>query len=211
MSTEKEAFAHHEAGDAVVAMLQGMQVRSISVERTNDSGGETDLHEIGMPIEELGQIVEDGKRPTAYEIIILEQHVRMSLAGEIAQFHFVPKSVHDFHASFDTKFLEFLNRIAGSEREVNAWTELLRIQTCSPAHLESSRRRSVPAEHALGDLEVDDRAVSKRPNRDDRSERVPEYLFRLGTDRQRLPRATRVVLHCDHRPLHYNAPIRASS
>jgi hypothetical protein len=129
MSTEKEAFAHHEAGHAVVAMLQGMQVRSISVERTNDSGGETDLQEIGMPIEELGQIVEDGRRPTACEIIILEQHVRMSLAGEIAQFHFAPKSVHDFHASFDMKFLEFLNRIAGSEREVNAWTELLRIQT----------------------------------------------------------------------------------
>lgn len=129
MSTEKQAVAYHEAGHAVVAMLQGMPLRSISVERTDDSGGETDLQEIGMPVEELGEIVEDGRRPTALEVVILEQHMRMSLAGEIAQFHFAPESVHAFHASFDMKFLGFLQLIAGSKAEVDAWFGLLRIQT----------------------------------------------------------------------------------
>lgn len=55
--------------------------------------------------------------------------MRMSLAGEIAQSHFAPQSVQGIHASFDMKFLKFLNLIAGSEPDVTAWIELLRIQT----------------------------------------------------------------------------------
>lgn len=128
MSIDRDSAAYHEAAHAVVAMAQGMGVRSISTESIKEVVGKIELLDDG-PLRTVREKLALGTKLASRDVLLVEQHVRASLAGEIAQNRFAPQSVAHLHPSSDMEALKLLNLVAGSERELEAWIDLLRIQS----------------------------------------------------------------------------------
>ena len=126
---DRRFVAYHEAGHAVVAMLQAIPVYLISIIPTPRAEGITEVHDVGGLFAKLKENFELGTHFTSTEAFELQQHARMLMAGGIAQYRFDPKTVRTVPLDPDFLPLSLLNEIVGSQRELNALLALLNIQT----------------------------------------------------------------------------------
>lgn len=117
------ATAYHEAGHVVVAWSQGIRVHSASIVPSEGTDGRFTFTHL------LARSQLDSSRSDA-ERLKAERHVRVSLAGHLAQHRFDRKSVRDWHAEQDRHdSVNLLSHFVASDRELNAWLRLLEIQT----------------------------------------------------------------------------------
>ena len=123
-----EATAYHEAGHAVLAYHYGYKIKSVTIKRGEDS---------------LGKMVADGLlkglRPdieiTPYGRDKMEKHIRVSMAGIIAQKLYNKRSVRAGHDDGDRQsacgLLDYLTPPVNADVYKKYWA-LLEAQTVKP-------------------------------------------------------------------------------
>jgi len=120
---ERRATAYHEAGHAVVAWAEGIRLRSVSIIPTDDTDGRVEH------VNQLWGSTIDSNRSDANRLKA-ERHVRVSLAGQLAQRKFDRRTVRKWHAQRDHESaVNVLGHLVQSNRELEAWLDLLSIQT----------------------------------------------------------------------------------
>ena len=115
--------AYHEAGHAVAAFHLGIKGKSVSIEPIEDSAGH---FQHANPLQGI-QLDVDGSDRARLRV---ERLVKVCFAGPIAQRRFNPKGYRTSHASSDFETATgVLMRLTGSTKELEAYAELLHIQT----------------------------------------------------------------------------------
>ena len=118
-----QATAYHEAGHAVVAHLEGIRVKGVSVLPDENTSGR--IHHAN-PLAGINLEWDGSWRATKRA----ESLIRVCLAGAISQKRFSPHGYRKYHASTDhEQAADMVLRISGSSEEANAYLKLLRIQT----------------------------------------------------------------------------------
>jgi fido (protein-threonine AMPylation protein) len=121
----EKATAYHEAGHSVMALLQGIRVSSATIIPAKDFHGQ--VRTAAVPLE--GKNLEIDHIPPRIRDR-LEKYARYLLAGDIAQRRFDRYSVRTWQAHDDRhNAVAHLEPLAGSGREIQAWLDLLSIQT----------------------------------------------------------------------------------
>lgn len=122
---ERDFVAYHEAGHAVIAMLQHLPVDRVTIDPNGEALGHAE-HDTFYMTEEEG----DNSGIVEWEQIRAEANARVALAGEIAQRMHDQNSVDPEHAASDrAKFSDCLLRLSADESEREAYAHLLRLQT----------------------------------------------------------------------------------
>ena len=125
LSTQ-EFVAYHEAGHAVAAWQLGIALRRNGVTIVPD-GVEGNLGSVSHV-----QFVNRNFqwRDSDRDRIRVEKLAQLSLAGEIAQRRFSPRSVRRYHAKSDRmNAIDLLSPLTVDIKELEAWLKLLHIRT----------------------------------------------------------------------------------
>lgn len=118
----RECTAFHEAGHAVIRILEGLPVRSVTIKPTRDSHGAVDTG--GLP----KWFKPDAERTVRLEEM-MRKWVRGSCAGPLAQRKHRPSSVRSYHAMGDIQqSLDLLEHFVSGDRELDAYWRLLNVQ-----------------------------------------------------------------------------------
>jgi hypothetical protein len=117
-----EATAYHEAGHAVVAWIQHVGLRRISIIPAHGAAGFVHHAPIG------GRDMEWGDSPRVR--IRGERLIRVCLAGEIAQRRFDARSIRHYHGAEDrAKAANVISYLASPGEHADAYMRLLEIET----------------------------------------------------------------------------------
>lgn len=117
--------AYHEAGHAVIAYHQRLKVYSATIRPDDDSSGRVrsqfpSLEGVHLDYDDIPPRIRDR----------MERNARMSLAGGIAQRQFNPRSLRHYHGHSDRhSAVNLISYLTGSNKELVAWINLLRVQT----------------------------------------------------------------------------------
>jgi hypothetical protein len=121
-----EAAAYHAAGHAVISIVQGLEIHSVTVlPGSNHNGANGKLSELNATHRLASDIFE------LYRQSLVEKKARSYLAGRIAQRRFNARSWRSHHDDGDSDRARSLldGMTGGSERATRAWLKLLWIQT----------------------------------------------------------------------------------
>lgn len=114
-----EATAYHEAGHAVAAWRQKVAIKSVSIERDDDSHGRMLFESFRVP-----NLETVSGRDWA------ERHIIVSLAGPLAQRRFRPSSARGWHGKGDYRTaLDLTYELQGSAELCTAYLDWLQILT----------------------------------------------------------------------------------
>ncbi|MEJ0068308.1 MAG: hypothetical protein WDO24_05775 [Pseudomonadota bacterium] len=127
----REATAYHEAGHAMMAFLEDVRVKRISIKPNAESTGRV-LHAEVMRRSDsdmvrygAGESVAKGWRAR----LRIESLVRICLAGPIAQRTFNPRTWRAHHGASDHDLaIRALELLASSDRQIKAYQHLLVVQ-----------------------------------------------------------------------------------
>ncbi len=125
MGVDRDVVAYHEAGHAVAAHVLGLNVDRVVIQSEGGAAGHV-VHEYGCNMNEIIH-EEEPDRQWA-----LERAAIVSLAGEIAQRHFRPESVEEWHGGDDRLHVHHLldNLADETDQELrDAWWHLLVLRT----------------------------------------------------------------------------------
>lgn len=122
LQTQKhESAAYHEAGHVVIGWCMGLMPENISISEDNVS---VEAHRLPLPrktCEFMGSYNNVGH---------MQSVVRIFLAGGIAQRRFDPRGSGECHGAPDyERAVEILSRFVSTDRERDAYINLLMVQT----------------------------------------------------------------------------------
>jgi hypothetical protein len=120
------AIAYHEAGHAVVALDQGLAIKSVTIRPDAEGKFKGRISSFKKPrrFEEMGWDTSTRKRQQ------MEREERCLLAGELAQRRHAPRSVRSYHGQTDRESaIMLLDFFAETTRELPAYYRLLEVQT----------------------------------------------------------------------------------
>lgn len=127
----REATAHHEAGHAVMAFLLGHKVRSVTIVPGATPDGEQ--YQGMVHSTPRGRV--DFYSNTPAMRIKIEHVIMVTLAGDIAQRKFRPRSSRTWHASADrTTAADMALSLCGSGEQTSAFLAWLHIRTRDIIH-----------------------------------------------------------------------------
>jgi len=153
MTVSKKSVAYHEAGHAVVANYLGFPFKYVTIEPDADEGSEGCLahdesalkaalrrsvyrdRDIEIPDDVLSWAREElwadhGEMEEIVRGVFIDKSIKVSLAGAIAQRHFVPDEYDTHHDAADRQqAANFLLSDPPSEKWVELKWELLEIET----------------------------------------------------------------------------------
>ena len=118
--------AYHEAGHAVAAWRLNIVLRrkgvTIVPDRERGSDGSTFHRQV------VSKNIEHDR--SSRNVLKAERLAQLSLAGEIAQRRYSPRSVRSYHSKSDReKAIDTLSYFVADSRELEAWLKLLHIRT----------------------------------------------------------------------------------
>jgi hypothetical protein len=120
------ATAYHEAGHAVAAYMLKIALRrkEVSIVPDNERGSDGSTSHLQVVSKEI-EYDRSGKN-----FLRAERLVKMSLAGEIAQRRYKPRSMRSHHGHSDRDHAaDLLSYFATSQEELQVWLKLLTIRT----------------------------------------------------------------------------------
>lgn len=112
--------AHHEAGHAVVAHLEGLGIRRVTIVPTEEMRG----HVLRTPLPKDFEPDDLDNRTRN----LIEAHARVSLAGHIAQKRAFPRSHRGDEEDFSAA-VRGVSFLAGDNEMLEAYLHLLHLQT----------------------------------------------------------------------------------
>ena len=118
-----EAVAYHEAGHAFMAWKEGVRIHRLSIVPDESTNGRV-KHE--SPLKGVRLDIDNSGRAR----VRAEKHIRIYLAGPIAQRKHRPSSWRQWHGRSDhDEAADLIFRVTGSDEEANAYIKRLSIQT----------------------------------------------------------------------------------
>jgi hypothetical protein len=115
--------AYHEAGHVVVAHYQKIAVRRATIEPGDGYHGKTESAKFPRAMQPDAEV-------TVRARLRLECQARIFLAGAIAQRRIASQSMRHWHHQTDYEHaVSFVSYLCSSDRELNAYINLLQIQT----------------------------------------------------------------------------------
>jgi ATP-dependent Zn protease len=126
MAKELKRTAYHEAGHAFVAWREGLRVKRATIRPTADYFGQVH-HASGLSAKQVEELDVSIVSPRVREA--LEKRIRISFAGWLAE-HRHDRTADEAHSMSDYGHaLDLMMRLAGSQREINLYSALLKYQT----------------------------------------------------------------------------------
>ncbi len=120
---QKRATAYHESGHAVMCWLNGVRLKSVTIDPDEDYVGFCRHEKIIR-----GRFPETDNSDRMR--LKLERHVMISAAGPIAQKLYNPRSFRNYHASADYEtVMTWALNANGSQKQAEAWLRWLEIRT----------------------------------------------------------------------------------